>query len=175
MPLQLCPPVSRKWTHRELNPDLQSAELASSPWTMSPRGQAGDCRPEAGGSFKFKSSSSLQPTAYGLRKVDRRGIEPRLPGCKPGVFPLDQRPALLGWRTRRFRGFLQPLVYGLKPPRVIPDGIEPSLSWVSSRCLRHWTTGPLEGVRFQASGSMAEVERVSHFICSLRPAASSSD
>ena len=25
--------------------------------------------------------------------------------------------------------------------QVIPDGIEPSLSWVSSRRLRHWTTG----------------------------------
>ncbi len=25
--------------------------------------------------------------------VERRGIEPRLPGCKPSVFPLDQRPA----------------------------------------------------------------------------------
>ena len=25
-------------------------------------------------------------------QVDRRGVEPRLPGCKPSVFPLDQRP-----------------------------------------------------------------------------------
>ncbi len=25
-------------------------------------------------------------------EVERRGIEPRLPGCKPSVFPLDQRP-----------------------------------------------------------------------------------
>ena len=25
-------------------------------------------------------------------RVERRGIEPRLPGCKPSVFPLDQRP-----------------------------------------------------------------------------------
>lgn len=27
-----------------------------------------------------------------MGKVERRGIEPRLPGCKPSVFPLDQRP-----------------------------------------------------------------------------------
>ena len=27
--------------------------------------------------------------------VERRGIEPRLPGCKPSVFPLDQRPVFL--------------------------------------------------------------------------------
>ena len=27
--------------------------------------------------------------------VERRGIEPRLPGCKPSVFPLDQRPVVL--------------------------------------------------------------------------------
>ncbi len=25
-------------------------------------------------------------------KVERRGIEPRLPGCKPSVFPLDHEP-----------------------------------------------------------------------------------
>ena len=54
---------TQQWTDRELNPDLQTASLASSHWTISP-------------------SSS----------VDRRGIEPRLPGCKPSVFPLDQRP-----------------------------------------------------------------------------------
>lgn len=24
--------------------------------------------------------------------VERRGIEPRLPGCKPGVLPLDEPP-----------------------------------------------------------------------------------
>ncbi len=25
-------------------------------------------------------------------QVDRRGAEPRLPACQPGVFPLDQQP-----------------------------------------------------------------------------------
>jgi hypothetical protein len=27
-----------------------------------------------------------------LWRVDHRGVEPRSPGCKPGVFPLDERP-----------------------------------------------------------------------------------
>lgn len=27
-------------------------------------------------------------------QVDRPGIEPRFPGCNPGVFPLDQRPEI---------------------------------------------------------------------------------
>ena len=32
------------------------------------------------------------PATFRIASVERRGIEPRLPGCKPGVFPLDQRP-----------------------------------------------------------------------------------
>ena len=39
-----------------------------------------------------------------LLSVDCRGIEPRFPGCKPSVLPLDEQP-----------------------DRVIPDGIEPPL------------------------------------------------
>lgn len=27
--------------------------------------------------------------------VDRRGVEPRLPGCKPSVFPLDEQPVVV--------------------------------------------------------------------------------
>ena len=33
-------------------------------------------------------------------KVERRGVEPRLPGCKPSVFPLDQRPIVLSPEVR---------------------------------------------------------------------------
>ena len=29
-----------------------------------------------------------------IHSVDRRGVEPRLPECKSGVFPLDQQPVL---------------------------------------------------------------------------------
>ena len=52
-----------QWTHRESNPDFQTASLMSSLLTMSP-----------------------------FCSVDRRGVEPRFPGCKPGVFPLDEQP-----------------------------------------------------------------------------------
>ena len=57
-------------SHPELNSgtdaqrwSLRHARAASSPWTMSP------CFP-----------------------VDRRGVEPRLPGCKPSVLPLNEQP-----------------------------------------------------------------------------------
>ena len=33
-------------------------------------------------------------------RVDRRGVEPRLPECKSGVFPLDQQPASFGASSR---------------------------------------------------------------------------
>jgi hypothetical protein len=36
--------------------------------------------------------------------VDHRGVEPRFPGCKPGVVPLDQQPI---------------------PDRIVPEGVEP--------------------------------------------------
>ena len=42
-------------------------------------------------------SRAARPTVFGYlpfpHSVDRRGVEPRLPGCKPGVVPLDQQPA----------------------------------------------------------------------------------
>ena len=40
-------------------------------------------------------------TPYQL-SVDRRGVEPRFPGCKPGVFPLDQQP-ILSFQQRSVR------------------------------------------------------------------------
>ncbi len=91
-----------RWTHRESNPDCQSAELESSRWTMSPC-----CR------------------------VDRRGLEPRSPGCKPGVLPLDEQPAF----QRSVRELNPTLVLTkdvcchntYRPSSsVIPAGIEPS-------------------------------------------------
>src|SRR3990172_5028087 len=47
------------------------------------------------------------------------------PGLEPGLLP--------------YRGSVPPRT--LTDRRVIPDGVEPSLSWVSSRRLRRWTTG----------------------------------
>ena len=55
--------VSLKWTHPESNWGLRHARAVSSPWTMSP-----------------------------CLQVDRRGVEPRLPGCKPSVLPLNEQP-----------------------------------------------------------------------------------
>jgi hypothetical protein len=91
-----------QWTHPELNWDLRHARAVSSPWTMSPC-----CR------------------------VDRRGLEPRSPGCKPGVLPLDEQPAF----QRSVRELNPTLVltkdvccHNTYRPSfsVIPAGIEPS-------------------------------------------------
>ena len=54
-----------------------------------------------------ESNSDLQPAELVSShwtmspQVERRGIEPRLPGCKPGVFPLDQRPVVSCERSVR--------------------------------------------------------------------------
>ena len=37
------------------------------------------------------------------RRVDHRGVEPRSPGCKPGVVPLDQQPMSVEHRQRSAR------------------------------------------------------------------------
>ncbi len=87
-----------------------------------------------------------RPVGPSARKVERRGIEPRLPGCKPSVFPLDERP-----KFKRSVRELNP-VFRLTTAacgrntyrpvvKVIPGRIELPISWVSSRRLRHWTTG----------------------------------
>src|SRR5205814_3779161 len=61
-----------QWTHRESNPDFQSAGLVSSRWTMSP--------------------STLEWTG--------RGVEPRSSACRAGVFPLDQPPESFTQKVR---------------------------------------------------------------------------
>ena len=126
-----------------MNPDFRHAMAVSSRWTMTP-------------------------------SVERRGIEPRLPGCKPSVFPLDQRPVVykrsvrelnpvsgtdrqdVGWSAttaaccrNTYRPILFPATaFALHPRKLgglscFPAGIEPALSCMSGRRLRHWTTGSL--------------------------------
>ncbi len=104
--------------------------------------------------------------------VDRRGVEPRFPGCKPGVFPLDEQPRCFlsehpslpstlasiqvsyrwtsspyfprgpsGIRTRPSSVPRRCAAKNTYRPRMIPDGVEPSLSWLSPRRLCRWTTG----------------------------------
>ena len=95
-----------------------------------------------------------------IYSVDRRGIEPRLPECKSGVFPLDQQPVC----------FIREVCPGIEPGlpayhagvlpkhlqtiflfRVIPAGLEPALSCrptlragARRRRLRLWTTGSIK-------------------------------
>ena len=109
-----------QWTHRESNPDLQPAELVSSRWTMSP----------------FSS-------------VDRRGVEPRSPGCKPGIFPLDQHAHVIRQRSvRELNPVFRPY-QGRRAAETPTDQLSSSdpgwtrtiVSWMSARRLRRWTTG----------------------------------
>ena len=113
-----------QWTHRESNSDFRHARAVSSRWTMSP--------------FAFQWTG--------------RGIEPRSPRCKRGIFPLDEPPMFCQrsvWELnpvfRHTKAACSLSTYRPKCFRiaVIPDGIEPSLSWLSPRRLCRWTTGSI--------------------------------
>ena len=77
-----------------------------------------------------------------------RGIEPRSPRCKRGIFPLDEPPIYQRsvWKLnpvfRLTKAVYSRSTYRPKCLRVAltPKGIEPSLSWMSALCLRRWTT-----------------------------------
>ena len=58
--------VTENRTRRVSGPQVRHAIAVSPRWTITP-----------------------------IHSVDRRGIEPRLPECKSGVFPLDQQPVCL--------------------------------------------------------------------------------
>src|SRR5687767_5565013 len=69
--------VLRKWTHRELHPDSQCAELMSSCWTMSPKGKKRkpwDLNPQTNKSPPvFQASSSSQAEYFPFNLVRSRG------------------------------------------------------------------------------------------------------
>ena len=92
-------------------------------------------------------SSAARPTVSGylpvnsiFNAVDHRGVEPRSPGCKPGVVPLDQQPGFKKIQQRsaresnsvplltkkgcrrRTRG---PSSFIPKSDRIVPEGVEP--------------------------------------------------
>ena len=78
-------------------------------------------------------------------QLDPPGVEPGSPPRQGGVVPLDHEPrasAEWGMRSAEQKSCLL-----FRTPRsafrtsVIPDGFEPSLSWMSPRRLRRWTTG----------------------------------
>ena len=112
-PGQPYPATFRKWTHRESNPDLQSAELVSSRWTMSP----------------FQSGEW--------------GSNPRSPASKAGGLPLSYPlkwtardlhphfrragPAPSSWTSSPFSD---------------PGWTRTIVAWMWARSLCFWTTGP---------------------------------
>ena len=81
--------------------------------------------------------------------MDRKGIEPFTPTLQESVAPLEHAsPFLQEVRPgiepgpRPYHRRVQPKhLQTISQQQVIPDGVEPSLSWVSSRRLSRWTTG----------------------------------
>lgn len=121
--IRLPSEITHQWTDRELkcgSPDCQPGVFPLDHQPMFIEWTAGDSNP--GTAAKRWS-----------------------PGCKPSVFALDQRPLYQEVRPGVEPGLLP--YRGSVPPRtptdhrVIPDGLEPSLSWLSPRRLRLWTTG----------------------------------
>ncbi len=114
--------------------------------------------------------------------MDRRGIEPRFPDCKSGVFPLDQQPALF---DREVCPGIEPGLpayhAGVRPKhiqtdscRVIPDGLEPRAhtrsvgrSYMSRRRLRLWTTGSIRVIEVGVEPTKSPGSRPDRF-ASLR-------
>ncbi len=76
----------------------------------------------------------VEPTTPTLQgSVAPNGMQARLSEVRPGI-----EPGLRPYHGRVLPKHLQTVI------SVIPAGIEPAISWVSSRRLRHWTTGSFE-------------------------------
>ncbi len=65
------------------------------------------------------------------RQVDRRGVEPRFPGCRPGVVPLDQQPVRSSPAKVRPRIELGPPPYKGGMPPAHSRTTASLLSWTS--------------------------------------------
>jgi hypothetical protein len=76
----------KRWALLEARHDL--------PFTIEARAEGKGFEPSSrqAGAALAKRSGQPYPATFRFFSVDRRGIEPRSPGCRPGVFPLDQQP-----------------------------------------------------------------------------------
>jgi hypothetical protein len=119
-------PSGHKWTHRELNPNFQSAELASSPWTIGPKSNGAPesrtpisavraRRPPLG-----RAPRKLKWRRWGSNPSRLLARQPRPPGtCAPKSRSVrDSNPVFLPTKEACRRNTYR--------PTVIPDGIEPS-------------------------------------------------
>lgn len=90
-PGQPYPATFHQWTHRGSNPDCQSAELVSFRWTMSPSQTSG---PRGSRTLISGLRSRRRPVGPAAQSMIPDGLEPSLPGCRPGVVaagPRDHR------------------------------------------------------------------------------------
>ena len=111
-----------QWTPRESNSDFRHARAVSSRWTMSP-----------------------------FRSVDRPGNRTPISSVQARHLPVGRAAHVFNQRSvwelnpvfRHTKAACSLSTYRPKCFRiaVIPDGIEPSLSCMSRRRLRRWTTG----------------------------------
>jgi hypothetical protein len=101
-----------EWTHRESNPDFQSAELVSSPWTMSPYSQG------SGNRTHVLQLPRLADCRFPIpRRWTARDLHPHFRRAEPASFSWTSSPS----NTLD----LCPLISDRCS--VIPDGLEPSL------------------------------------------------
>ena len=111
-----------QWTHRESNSDFRHARAVSSRWTMSPSSAVD--RPGNRTPISSVQTRHL-PVGRAAHVVCQRSVwelNPVFRHTKAACSLSTYRPKWL-------------------PISVIPDGIEPSLSWLSPRRLCRWTTG----------------------------------
>ena len=123
-----------QWTHRGSNPDLQTASLMSSLWTMSPSdsGPPGSRTPI---SWLQARRRPVGPAALAVRCAEvRPGIEPGLPPYHGGVLPkhlqtttveVIPRPPLRGGARSNHRSpGCHPGVFAVGPRDLVSDRSE---------------------------------------------------
>ncbi len=121
--------------------------ISPSPSSRSER-KVGESNPKPRYRGDCLARSFLSQFGYLPLPVDPPGIEPGLPACRAGVLPLDHEPSNPQRSVRESnptfvltKDACCHSTYRPNASSVIPDRIEPSLSWMSARCLRRWTTG----------------------------------
>ena len=117
-----------QWTYRDSNPNLQHAELVSSPWTIGPRQwTAGDSNPNSRHATPASSRWTSSPDCQWRRWESN----PSQSACKAVSPPWDMRPHEALQRSARDSN---PVFLPTKEAcrrqhlqtRVTPDGLEPS-------------------------------------------------
>ena len=158
----------RQWTHRESNPDFQSAELVSSRWTMSPfvfQWTAWESNPSHRPCKGQSPPTACRPVCCFERSVRESNPVSVLTTdvcCRNTYRPSCMVAPQLAW-TRRCS--VESREDATSTRKVIPAGIEPALSCMSRRRLRRWTTGSLSVTEVGVEPTKSPRSRRDRFAC----------